>query len=89
MAPTAIFGTDGYGTLTIDFETGEQRYSCKEDVAKMARVSDYLSSIAFYWPMVSAHDYGRLAPLHEPEQLEEAQQAELTRILQAAEHEIG
>ena len=61
----SYFGTDGCGTLTIDFETGEQRHSCKEDVAKMARVADYLSSIAFYWPMVSAQDYGRLAPLHE------------------------
>lgn len=62
---SSYFGTDGCGTLTIDFETGEQRHSCKEDVAKMARVADYLSSIAFYWPMVSAQDYGRLAPLHE------------------------
>jgi trimethylamine--corrinoid protein Co-methyltransferase len=61
----SYFGTDGCGTLTADFETGEQRYSCKEDVAKMARVADHLSSIAFYWPMVSARDYGRLAPLHE------------------------
>jgi len=59
------FGTDGCGTLTIDFETGERRQSCKEDVARMARVADYLSSIAFYWPMVSAQDHGRLAPLHE------------------------
>lgn len=59
------FGTDGCGTLTVDFETGEQRPSCKADVARMARVADYLSSIAFYWPMVSAQDYGRLAPLHE------------------------
>ena len=31
----------------------------------MARVADYLSSVSFYWPMVSAQDYGRLAPLHE------------------------
>jgi trimethylamine--corrinoid protein Co-methyltransferase len=31
----------------------------------MARVADHLSSVAFYWPMVSAQDYGRLAPLHE------------------------
>ena len=61
----SYFSTDGCGTLTIDFETGEQRPSCKEDVAKMAHVADYLSSIAFYWPMVSARDYGRLAPLHE------------------------
>jgi trimethylamine--corrinoid protein Co-methyltransferase len=61
----SYFGTDGTGTLTVDFETGEQRPSCKDDVAKMARVADHLSSIAFYWPMVSAQDYGRLAPLHE------------------------
>jgi len=61
----SYFGTDGTGTLTVDFETGEQRHSCKNDVAKMARVADHLSSIAFFWPMVSAQDYGRLAPLHE------------------------
>ena len=61
----SYFSTDGCGVHTVDFETGEQRASCKDDVAKMALVSDYLSSIAFYWPMVSAQDYGRLAPLHE------------------------
>ena len=61
----SYFATDGCGVETIDFETGEQRLSCKEDVANMARVADYLTSIAFYWPMVSAQDYGRLAPLHE------------------------
>lgn len=62
---SSYFGTDGCGVETIDFETGRQRLSCKEDVAKMAHVADYLSSISFYWPMVSAQDYGRLAPLHE------------------------
>ncbi len=31
----------------------------------MARVSDYLSSISFFWPMVSVQDYGTPAPLHE------------------------
>ena len=31
----------------------------------MAHVADYLSSISFYWPIVSAQDFGRLAPLHE------------------------
>jgi trimethylamine--corrinoid protein Co-methyltransferase len=61
----SYFGTDGCGTQTVDFETGEQRPSCKEDVARMARAADYLSSVAFYWPMVSAQDCGRLAPLHE------------------------
>ncbi len=59
------FGTDGCGTRTLDFETGEERRSRKEDVARMARVADYLSSVSFYWPMVSAQDYGLLAPLHE------------------------
>jgi len=61
----SYFATDGCGVETIDFETGDRRPSNKDDVAKMARVSDYLSSIAFYWPMVSAQEYGRLAPLHE------------------------
>lgn len=61
----SYFGTDGCGTLTVDLETGRQRPSNKEDVATMARVADYLSSIAFYWPMVSAQDYGKVGPLHE------------------------
>jgi trimethylamine--corrinoid protein Co-methyltransferase len=57
--------TDGCGVETLDFETGERRPSCKDDVARMARVADYLTSISFYWPMVSAQDYGKTAPLHE------------------------
>ncbi len=57
--------TDGCGTETIDFVTRERRASVKDDVAKMARVTDYLSSMAFYWPMVSAQDYAAAAPLHE------------------------
>jgi len=59
------FTTDGCGVETVDFRTGEVRPSCKADVARMARVADYLSSIAFYWPMVSAQDHGKTAPLHE------------------------
>jgi len=59
------FTTDGCGVETIDFETRQRRPSCKDDVAKMARVSDYLASIGFCWPMVSAQDHGRTAPLHE------------------------
>ena len=61
----SYFSTDGCGVHTLDLETGEQRASRKEDVATMARVSDALSSVAFYWPMVSAQDHGPLAPLHE------------------------
>ncbi|MFH2037828.1 MAG: trimethylamine methyltransferase family protein [Chloroflexota bacterium] len=57
--------TDGTGTKTIDYVTRELRSSVKEDVAKSARIADYLSSISFYWPMVSAQDHGETAPLHE------------------------
>jgi len=57
--------TDGCGVETIDFAKRERRASCKDDIAKMARISDYLSSISFYWPIVSAADYPATAPLHE------------------------
>jgi trimethylamine--corrinoid protein Co-methyltransferase len=63
----SYFTTDGCGVHTLDLQTGDQRASRKEDVAMMARVSDYLTSVAFYWPMVSAQDCGRSAPLHELE----------------------
>jgi len=59
------FCTDGCGVETIDFETRKRRASCKADVGRMAHIADYLSSMAFYWPMVSAQDYGWTAPLHE------------------------
>ena len=63
----SYFGTDGCGVETLDLETGVPRASTKEDVARMARVADALSSIAFYWPMVSAQDFGHSASLHELE----------------------
>lgn len=63
---SAFYGaTDGCGVETIDFETRQRRASVKEDVAMMARVADYLSSIGFYWPIVSAQDHPATAPLHE------------------------
>jgi len=61
------FTTDGCGVETIDFYTRQRRPSCKADVATMARISDYLPSIGFIWPMVSAQDHGETAPLHEIE----------------------
>ena len=61
----SYFGTDGCGVETLDFTTGEPRQSIKEDVARMAQVADALSSVAFYWPMVSAQDCGRISALHE------------------------
>jgi trimethylamine--corrinoid protein Co-methyltransferase len=57
--------TDGTGTETIDFVSRQRRSSTKDDVGKMARVTDYLPSMAFYWPMVSAQDFLVTAPLHE------------------------
>jgi len=63
---TAMYcATDGCGIATLDFETGERRPSTKDDCGKMALVSDYLSAISFYWPIVSAQDYPHNAPLHE------------------------
>ncbi len=63
---TAMYcATDGCGTETIDFVTRQRRAPTKDDVAKMARVVDYLPSMAFYWPIVSAQDFPATAPLHE------------------------
>ncbi len=59
--------TDGCGVEVIDFQTRQRRMPCKDDVGKMARVADHLSSIGFYWPMVTAHDFPTAAPLHELE----------------------
>jgi len=59
--------TDGTGTQTIDFVTRKLRSSIKDDVAKSARIADYLSSIGFYWPMVSAQDHPVSPSLHELE----------------------
>jgi trimethylamine---corrinoid protein Co-methyltransferase len=57
--------TDGCGIEAIDPFTRQRRPSTKQDVADGARLADYLSSIGFYWPIVSAKDYPNTAPLHE------------------------
>ena len=61
----SYLATDGTGVHVIDLENREMRASRKEDVAMMARVCDALPLISFYWPMVSAQDYGVTAPLHQ------------------------
>ena len=61
----SYLATDGTGVHVIDPDTRQQRPSCKADVALMARVCDALPLVSFYWPMVSAQDYGRTAPLHQ------------------------
>jgi len=66
LAGKALYcATDGCGVETIDFITRHRRPSKKEDVANMARMTDYLSAISFYWPIVSAQDYHETAPIHE------------------------
>ena len=61
----SYLATDGTGVHVIDPETRQMRASRKEDVAMMARVCDALPLVSFYWPMVSAQDYGPTAPLHQ------------------------
>jgi trimethylamine--corrinoid protein Co-methyltransferase len=57
--------TDGCGVHVVDLETREKRASRKSDVAMMARVCDSIPLVSFFWPLVSAQDYGKAAPLHE------------------------
>jgi trimethylamine--corrinoid protein Co-methyltransferase len=61
----SFFTNDGCGHNVVDFQTGEHRASRKADVGMMARINDYLSSMAFSWTMVSAQDCGVTSPLHE------------------------
>jgi trimethylamine--corrinoid protein Co-methyltransferase len=61
----SYLSTDGCGTRVIDLETRQERRSRKEDVARMARISDALPLVSFFWPLVSAQDHGLTAPLHE------------------------
>jgi trimethylamine--corrinoid protein Co-methyltransferase len=57
--------TDGTGVHVVDLETRQLRPSRKEDVALMARICDALPLVSFFWPPVSAQDYGLTAPLHQ------------------------
>lgn len=61
----SYLSTDGTGVHVVDPQTRETRPSCKEDVAMMARVCDALPLVSFFWPLVSAQDYGPTAPLHQ------------------------
>ena len=57
--------TDGSGTEVIDWRTRERRPSTKADVADIARLLDYLPSLAFWWPTVTSGDFGQTGPLHD------------------------
>jgi trimethylamine--corrinoid protein Co-methyltransferase len=64
-AGCTYFTNDGCGAEAIDPVSGERRPSRKEDVARMAHISDYLSAISFFWPPVAATDRRKNARLHE------------------------
>lgn len=57
--------TDGCGVEIVDVQTRERRRSTKADLAGVTRLQDALSSISFWWPTVSAGDYGETSQLHE------------------------
>ena len=57
--------TDGSGIEVIDWRTRERRPSTKADVADVARLLDYLPSLAFWWPTVTSCDCGQTGPLHD------------------------
>jgi len=62
---TSYFTLDGCGVAVIDPDTGLERASRKEDLARQARVADYLPSIGFVWATISAQDHVRTSQLHE------------------------
>lgn len=47
------FSTDATGIATYDLETGERRKSTKEDVKKVAVLTDYLPGVAVFNPSVT------------------------------------
>ena len=47
------FSTDATGVATYDLETGERRGSTKEDVKKVAILTDYLPGVAVFNPSVT------------------------------------
>jgi len=67
QAGVTHFTNDGCGHETVDYLSGVRRPSTKADLAMMAQIEDYLSSISFFWTIVSARDCGAAAPLHEIE----------------------
>ena len=50
------YSQDGCAALTRDFETGERRGSRKEDIERMALISDSLDAVDIITPTVSSQD---------------------------------
>jgi trimethylamine--corrinoid protein Co-methyltransferase len=50
------FTTDGYAVLIRDCETGERRYSTKEDLVRWTVLADYLNMVHVIWPSLTPTD---------------------------------
>lgn len=59
--------TDGCGVEVVDWHTGQCRASTKADLEAITRMQDFLGSVSYWWPTVSAGDRGETAQLHEIE----------------------
>ena len=50
------FCATGGPPFMIDWETGKRRYSTSEDIAKLARIADYLDHVDVIWPLGAGND---------------------------------
>jgi len=50
------FSADGGPPFILDWETGKRRYSTSEDIARCARVADYLDHVNLVWTLGVASD---------------------------------
>jgi trimethylamine--corrinoid protein Co-methyltransferase len=62
----AYLSTDGCPAEIIDLDTGQRRYSTKEDLRQLGLLADYLPEIGFHFIAISANDKPvAVRPLHE------------------------
>jgi trimethylamine--corrinoid protein Co-methyltransferase len=58
--------TDGCPAHVLDIDTGERRYSTKQDIAEHTKVADAMQQIAIQWQPCSANDVPvPVRPMHE------------------------
>jgi len=50
------FCATGGSPLTVDWETGKQRYSTSEDIARCASIADYLDHVDLIWSLGTSSD---------------------------------
>jgi trimethylamine--corrinoid protein Co-methyltransferase len=50
------FCAEGGPPFMLDWETGKRRYSTSEDIAKCARIADYLDHVDLIWPLGAGND---------------------------------